>query len=111
MANIPLKTLTFPNIPNTYTVPYFLTYDKILSKDAWIGDSAPYSQSITLTGVEGIQHIKAVPTFYGALDADVALSESCSMISYATYAGNVVTFKCLSEKPEVDVPVQLEVRL
>ena len=43
-------------------------------------------------------------------DADIVLREACAAVSYAKPGSGTVTFVCLENKPETNIPVQVEVK-
>lgn len=68
---------------------------------------APYSQQVIVAGVipEKPPHVSPV---YSAGNA-AALMEACACVTYATAGTDLITFVCLSDKPQVDIPIQVEV--
>lgn len=83
--------------------------DITLSKNGW-GDTAPYTQSVTVFGlVDKRKHIvTAKPT--GTNEQRLAMLEACACVSYAERDGQTLTFTCLEEKPAVDIYATVEVR-
>lgn len=77
-----------------------------LSVAGWSA-SAPYSQQVIVAGVmpEKPPHVSPVYT----ADNAAALMEACACITYATAGTDLITFVCLNDKPQVDIPIQVEV--
>lgn len=40
-------------------------------------------------------------------DVCVAMQEACAMVTFAKQDGDVVTFTCLDDKPDVDIPTTI----
>ena len=80
-----------------------------LSAGAWLGDSAPYTQTIRVEGI-----LETDTPHYGvaySIDTTTALAqkEAFAMVDDLDTADGSVKFTCFEEKPEVDLTVQLEV--
>lgn len=76
---------------------------------SWAGDEAPYSQQIAVAGLTDARTLAVYPAYTGILVTDLAIREACACVCYAKRDGTSVTFWCLEDKPEADIPVQLEV--
>lgn len=50
------------------------------------------------------------PVYSGVADADIALREACAAVSYAKPGSGTITFVCLEDKPQTNIPVQVEVK-
>ena len=79
-----------------------------LTVAGWAG-SAPYVQSVDITGMTDAKKAMAYPAYGSDTPANVALKEACGMVSFASRSGNVLTFTCLEDKPTVDIPITVEV--
>lgn len=79
-----------------------------LTVSGWTG-SAPYVQSVTVTGLTDAKKAMAYPVYGSDTPANVALKEACGMVSFASRSGSVLTFTCLEDKPTVDIPITVEV--
>lgn len=79
-----------------------------LTVAGWTG-SAPYVQSVTITGLTDAKKAMAYPTYGSDTPTNIALKEACGMVSFASRSGNVLTFTCLEDKPSVDIPIAVEV--
>ena len=88
---------------DTQTVP------ATLSAASWVGDAAPYTQTITVAGLTDAKRAHAHPVYSGTLETDLAIKEACACVSYAKSSGAEVTFYCLEDKPEADIPIEVEV--
>ena len=80
-----------------------------LTADGWVGSSAPYTQSVTVTGLTDEKRAMAYPAYGSDTATNIALKEACGMVSYASRDGGVMTFTCLEDKPTVDIPITVEV--
>lgn len=72
--------------------------------------SAPYTQTVAVVGVTPGSPPHVTPVFSGVADADIVLREACAAVSYAKPGSGTVTFVCLENKPETNIPVQVEVK-
>lgn len=79
-----------------------------LTITGWTG-SAPYVQSVTITGMTDAKKAMAYPVYGSNTSANIALKEACGMVSFASRSGSVMTFTCLEDKPTVDIPITVEV--
>ena len=79
-----------------------------LTVAGWTG-SAPYVQSVTVTGLTDAKKAMAYPVFGSDTTANVALKEACGMVSFASRSGGTMTFTCLEDKPTVNIPITVEV--
>lgn len=79
-----------------------------LTVAGWTG-SAPYVQSVTITGMTDAKKAMAYPVYGSDTPTNIALKEACGMVSFASRSGSVLTFTCLEDKPTVDIPITVEV--
>lgn len=85
------------------------TVTETLAAANWAGDSAPYTQIITVAGLTDAKTANIYPEYSGTLDEKLAMQEACGCVSYAESDGTELTFCCLEEKPEVDITIRVEV--
>lgn len=71
--------------------------------------SAPYTQSVTVSGLTDTKRAMAYPVYGSNTETNLALKEACGMVSFASRSGNVLTFTCLEDKPTVNIPITVEV--
>ena len=71
--------------------------------------SAPYTQSVTVSGLTDTKRAMAYPVYGSNTATNLALKEACGMVSFASRSGSVMTFTCLEDKPTVDIPITVEV--
>ena len=71
--------------------------------------SAPYTQSVTVSGLTDTKRAMAYPVYGSNTATNLALKEACGMVSFASRSGGVLTFTCLEDKPTVDIPITVEV--
>lgn len=84
------------------------TVTATLTVAGWTG-SAPYVQSVTVSGLTDAKKAMAYPVYGSDASANIALKEACGMVSFASRDGSVMTFTCLEDKPTVDIPITVEV--
>ena len=71
--------------------------------------SAPYTQSVTVSGLTDTKRAMAYPVYGSNTAINLALKEACGMVSFASRSGSTLTFTCLEDKPTVDIPITVEV--
>lgn len=71
--------------------------------------SAPYTQSVTVSGLTDTKRAMAYPVYGSNTATNLALKEACGMVSFASRSGGVLTFTCLEDKPTVNIPITVEV--
>lgn len=80
-----------------------------LTANDWEGDTAPYIQRI---GIEGILSTDR-PHYSAVYDADqdtrLAQKEAFAMVDDLDTEDGAVIFTCFEDKPEVNIPIQMEV--
>lgn len=88
-----------------------LTFNKNVTLDAskWVGDNAPYTQSIDLEEILETDTPRYGPVYSGDLNTKIAQKEAFALVDDLDTADGSVTFTCFDDKPEVNVTVQLEV--
>lgn len=71
--------------------------------------SAPYTQSVTVSGLTDTKRAMAYPVYGSNTETNLTLKEACGMVSFASRSGSTLTFTCLEDKPTVDIPIAVEV--
>jgi hypothetical protein len=79
-----------------------------LLASGWTGDSAPYTQTVTVAGLTDGRRVMVYPEYGDDYDANVSMQEACGCLSYAKREGQNVTITCLEDKPAVDIAVIVE---
>ena len=103
-ADAASKSYVDTSLTNVKTVPVSAT----LTVAGWTG-SAPYAQSVTITGMTDAKKAMAYPVYGSDTATNLALKEACGMVSFASRSGSTLTFTCLEDKPTVDIPITVEV--
>ena len=75
----------------------------------WAGDSAPYTQTVTVSGINASDEPVYGPVYSADIGTAQAEKEAYSCIDDLDTANGSVTFTCLDEKPASNVTVQMEV--
>ena len=81
---------------------------KTLTASGWVGDSAPYTQTVAVDGLTDGRRAMVYPAYGEDPDANLALAKACAMVSFASRDGDTITITCLEDKPGVDIPVMVE---
>jgi hypothetical protein len=88
-----------------------LTFTKNVTLAAanWVGETAPYTQSIDVEGISAEDNPHYGPVYSGDQEARIAQKVAFAMVDDLDTKNGIVTFTCFEDKPEVDIPVLLEV--
>lgn len=84
------------------------TVKAVLAASGW-SETAPYTQTITIDGLTDQLKVKAYPNVPDDATAAAALAEETVKVSDCRRAAEQMTFRCLKQKPEIDIPVIVEV--
>lgn len=77
-----------------------------LTAAGW-GGSGPYTQAISVPGVTAEKGSHVSPVYSGVDDASIETAAAC--VTYASDETDVIRFVCLHAKPDVDIPIRVEV--
>lgn len=81
----------------------------VLTVDGWIGDAAPYTQSINITGITS----EMTPFIDLVISDDVETGKQemtqWSYVTKATTSDNTITFACYENKPTIALNVKIKV--
>lgn len=75
----------------------------------WEGKEPPYIQTIEVPGVLAKDRPKIWPVYDEDVTQAVAQKEAWAMVSDAKSEDGVITFRCLEDKPEKEIKIQIEV--
>ena len=84
-------------------------FSATLLATAWTGSAAPYTQTVTVTGLLSTDRPIADVALTGTASTDTAILEAWGLVSRITTADGSITAVCYEDKPEVDIPIQMEV--
>lgn len=87
------------------TVSY---YTATLLSTGWTGSAAPYSQDVTVTGITADDRPKVEIVQTGTEATDEPMRDAWGVVTRAVSGADKITVYA-SEKPQVDIPIQLEV--
>ena len=74
----------------------------------WAG-SGPYTYTVKAFGLADRRRCMVYPAYGDDADANIAMREACTCLSYTKRDGQIITITCLEDKPEVDIDVIVEV--
>ena len=75
----------------------------------WVGDTAPYVQTIEREGILESDRPHVTPVYSEELEKALAEKEAWAMVSDGETGEGTIIFTCFEDKPEVDIAVQIEV--
>ena len=79
-----------------------------LTADAWAGDAAPYSQTVTVEGMTDAW-VPGVPVIVAgeSMEINQAMQAALACLNQITSAAGVLTFICYESKPEADMTIKV----
>ena len=80
-----------------------------LTVNDWVGDKAPYTQSIGIEGILSTDQPHYSPVYDANQETRVAQKEAFACVDDLDTDNGSVTFTCFEDKPEVNIPIQMEV--
>ena len=75
----------------------------------WTGSSAPYTQSVSVSGILATDCPHITPVFSSTLETALLEKEAWSMVSKAETSDGSITFTCFEDKPSTEISIQIEV--
>ena len=75
----------------------------------WSGSSAPYTQSISVTGILSTDAPHITPVYSRTLETALMEKEAWAMISKAETSNGTITFTCFEDKPTTAISIPIEV--
>ena len=73
----------------------------------WSGTEAPYTQDITISGITSDNKPVIAPVYSDTLETAIAQQEAWNLIDKIVTDEDKITCYCFTEKPEVEIPIQL----
>ena len=73
----------------------------------WSGTSAPYTQDITISGITSDNKPVIAPVYSDTLETAIAQQEAWNLIDKIVTDEDKITCYCFTDKPEVEIPIQL----
>lgn len=83
----------------------FETVDTVLDKDDWVGDSAPFSITFNVAGVDPETYVDLVLPGSGVTKAIVEAYQN-AMIVNGSQGDGTITLYAWGDKPEIDLPIE-----
>lgn len=80
-----------------------------LSAAGWVGDAAPYTQTVAVDGILATDTPHYGVVYSGTVEEKAAQKDGFALVDDLDTGVGSVTFACFEEKPTVDMTVQLEV--
>lgn len=99
------KKLCDYNIISVKEIPF------ILQESKWDLNNDVYSQHINVKDLNETYNVDVKLTFTENLDTDLLIAENAPFINYAIQDDDTITFYCLEDKPNIDIPIEVEVGL
>ena len=112
MGGMALKNLKAPSAgtdaaTKAYVDGKRLTYTATLGT-GWTG-SGPYTQTVAVSGILAADMPHITPVYDAANATAIAQKEAWNCVSKAEAAAGGIKFTCFEDKPETEVPIQIEV--
>ena len=87
-----------------------VVYNGSLIADSWVGDSAPYTQTIVMNNITESMRPYLYPVLSDDVETGLEQQKQWSYITKAVTSNGVITFSCYKTKPTVDLNFEAEVR-
>ena len=83
------------------------SFSATLPASGWVGDEAPYTQTVSVAGITGAD--RPVVDVVQSDDAEIAQTEieAWGMVSKIETGAESITATCYSDKPEVDLNLNI----
>ena len=108
IANVQAPTSSGDAANKNYVDEKRKTFTASIAAGSWSG-SGPYTQTVSIPGILATDMPHISPVYSDTLETALAQKEAWSMVSRAVSAAGSVTFICFEDKPEANIPIQLEV--
>lgn len=81
-----------------------------LSASSWVSSATSgFVQTITVAGLTDNKKAEVYPVQPSTLEAKLSMADETSKVRACSRSGNRITFECWEEKPEIDIPIIVEV--
>lgn len=81
----------------------------VLLEADWVEVNGQYEQSIIIDSLTEDYTVGVKLAYTDNYEMDLLIHENAAYIKYAKQDDNKITFYCLESKPEIDIPIELEV--
>jgi len=82
-------------------------FEEVIIGEDWEGDEPPYTQEITLEGITADNRPIVSPLYDDDLEVAIAQQEAWNLIDKIVTDEDKITCYCFTDKPEVEIPIQL----
>lgn len=83
------------------------TYNITLLASGWSGSSAPYTQTVSVSGILSTDKVFADVVLDAVAQTALDQSRQWAFVSQMTTSNGSITAKCLEYKPEINLPISL----
>lgn len=83
------------------------TYNATLLSSGWTGSSAPYTQTVSVSGILSTDKVFADVVLDSSTSTALDQSRQWAFVSQMTTSNGSITAKCLEYKPEINLPISL----
>lgn len=87
-----------------------VVYTGTLSADSWIGDIAPYTQTVTMADIDETSRPYLYPVLSDVVETGLEQQKQWGYITKAVTSADTITFSCYKTKPTIDINFEAEVR-
>lgn len=120
IREFPIYRVKFEGVNISQIEPLFIPEKNIADQNKTIvvpvtllasgwSDSAPYVQTVSIEDLTDNRRTMAYPDVPEDATQEEAFMEQAEKVTSCRRSGNVMTFRCREEKPEIDIPVIVEV--
>ena len=94
---------------NDYSIISTREINTVLLTDNWIANGDSHSQDIQIDNLTEDYNVGVKIAYTDNLESDLLINKSANYIKYAMQNNDKITFYCLNKKPNIDIPIELEV--
>ena len=87
-----------------------VVYTGTLTADGWVGDTVPYTQAVTISGIDETSRPVLYPVLSDEVETGLSEQKAWGYITKAVTSADTITFSCYKTKPTVDISFEAEVR-
>lgn len=98
---------SYSDLSNKPTIPSVANYTVTLLSSGWTGSSAPYTQTVSVSGILSTDKVFADVVLDSSTSTALDQSRQWAFVSQMTTSNGSITAKCLEYKPEINLPISL----
>jgi hypothetical protein len=93
----------------SYVDGKYLFVENVVLTTEWVGETAPYTQEISVSNIKSTDHPHISPIYSETLDTAKLQMDAWGLVSKAEAMSGKIKFTCFYDKPTVEITMQIEV--